>query len=228
MVLGPNGTVLVGNPTTNFAERLATSIGNQGPEIVGQYPGLSAVGAQPFSVHVGGLTEADLQTAAATPIARNSAIGRQPPTGTGLAAIESHAVRVPTSPLDDVDVAMALAPVQRERRVTTLAPAAAKARQVKRTEPPPETDSPPQAALQGEIALLRTHLHEAHERAGVLSGYVAQAMNMLQDREKFWRRAATASLQERAVILREAKDQETTLLDRMTQMGRALHQPMLP
>ncbi len=222
MVLGPDGTVLVGHPTTRIAERPATSIGNQGPEVVGQYPGLSSVGAQPFSVQIGGLTEVDLRTAAATPIARAMAIGRQPPTGTPLAAIESHAVRVPTSPLDDADVAMALVSVPRDRRAVAAAPAVSKPRQLKRTEPPPETNSPPQAALQGENDLLRNQLLEAHERAGTLSGYVAQAMKMLQDRETWWRRAATASFQERAVILREAKDQETNLLDRMTQMGRAL------
>ncbi len=53
-------------------------------------------------------------------------------------------------------------------------------------------------------------------------GYVAQSKGMVQEQEAWWRRAAAASINELAILLQEAQAQETTLLDSMSQMGRAL------
>ncbi len=56
----------------------------------------------------------------------------------------------------------------------------------------------------------------------MLSGYIAQAMGMLQEREAWWRRSAAASIDERAILLQEARAQETILLDQMSQMSHVL------
>ncbi len=78
------------------------------------------------------------------------------------------------------------------------------------------------ANQESELAMLRQQLLESHGRPAPLSGCVAQAMGMLQIREPGWRRAAAASINVRAVLLEEAKIQETTLLDHMSQIGHAL------
>ena len=78
------------------------------------------------------------------------------------------------------------------------------------------------ASQEGEIAMLRQQLLESHGRAVTISGYVAQAMGMLQEREAWWRRAAAAPINERAILLEEAKAQETTHLIQMSLMGQAL------
>ncbi len=82
---------------------------------------------------------------------------------------------------------MQLVPLGAERRVDPTTPATAKQRHMlKRSGPPPDTISPPMLILayqEGEIAMLRQQLIDPHGRAGILSGYVAQAMGMLQERE---------------------------------------------
>ena len=88
--------------------------------------------------------------------------------------------------LDGGDAVMQLAvPIVAESRVVVSTPPKAKARIfLKRSEPPPETLWPPgpcMANQEGEIDMLRQHFREAHGRAGMLSGYVAQALGMLQD-----------------------------------------------
>ena len=47
-------------------------------------------------------------------------------------------------------------------------------------------------------------------------------MGMVEERESWWRSIASATLEERAVLLRQAQAQEGTLLERMTQIGQAL------
>ena len=142
------------------------------------------MGAQPFTVWQDGLAEASQQTLAAGPVASPMRLGGQPPT-TEIQA--SHLTQVPVSPPDGGDVAMQLAPLVAERRVVPTTPAKAKARiLLKRSEPPPDTNSPPgqfPANQEGQIAMLQRQLLDSHGRAGTLSGYVAQAMGMLQERE---------------------------------------------
>jgi hypothetical protein len=121
-------------------------------------------------------------------------------------------VHLPNYPLDGGDAAMQLAvPIVAENRMVLSTPPKAKAWTfLKRSEPPPETLSPTgpcMANQEGETAMLRQQLLEAHGRAGMFSGYVVQAMGILQEREAWWRRAAAASINERAIVLREAQPQ---------------------
>ena len=105
-------------------------------------------------------------------------------------------------------------------------PARAKARTfLQRSDPSPETQrvaGPFVANPSGENALLRAQLLESHSRVGTLTNYLVQAMGMIEERESWWRSTASATLEERAVLLRQAQAQEGTLLQRMTQMGQAL------
>ena len=44
-------------------------------------------------------------------------------------------------------------------------------------------------------------------------------MGMIEEREAWWRNTASATLEERAVLMRLARAQEGALLERMTQKG---------
>jgi hypothetical protein len=66
------------------------------------------------------------------------------------------------------------------------------------------------ANQEGEIDMFRQQLLESHGRAGILFRYVAQAMGMLQERQAWWRKAADASINERAILLEKARVQEKT------------------
>ena len=64
-------------------------------------------------------------------------------------------------------------------------------------------------------------LLESHSRVGTITNYLVQAMGMIEEREAWWRNTASATLEERAVLMRQARAQEGTLLERMTQVGQA-------
>jgi hypothetical protein len=121
---------------------------------------------------------------------------------------------------------MALVPlVPAEDRLSTSMPAKAKARTfLNRTNLSPEPRALGQfvANQNGEIELLRMQLLESHSRVGTLTNYLVQDMGMIEEREAWWRRTASATIEERAVLMRQARAQEGALLDRMTQMGQAL------
>ncbi len=136
-------------------------------------------------------------------------------------------MHLPDSPPDGGDAAMTLAvPAAAEDRLATVMPARAKARTfLQRSDPSPEPRDPlgpVWANLDGEVAMPRQQLPEAHGRAGALWSSVAQAMGMLQERGAWWRSAAAVSIEERAVLLEQAEAQEVTLLGQMKQIGQAL------
>ncbi len=91
------------------------------------YPGLSAVGAQPLSVRLGALAEANHQTSAAGPFASPMRLGGQPPT-ISIKDQASHLVHLPNSPPDGGDAIIHLAvPVVVQNRVVLSTPPKAKA-----------------------------------------------------------------------------------------------------
>ncbi len=131
-----------------------------------QYPGLSAVGAQPFSLRLGGLAEASHQTFTAGPVASPIRLGGRPLT-MSITNQASHLVHLPNSPLDGGNAVMQpAAPVVAESRVVLSTPPKAKARVfLKRSKPPPETLSPPGPCVankEGEVAMPRQQLLEAN------------------------------------------------------------------
>ena len=103
-VLGPYERNLAGSPATRIVGSPTTHDVGQSPS--GAYPGLSSVGAQPFSVRLGGMAEASHQTPNARRVASPIRIGGQPP----MLALQNQAslVHLPDSP---PDVAMALVPL---------------------------------------------------------------------------------------------------------------------
>ena len=122
---------------------------------------------------------------------------------------------------------MALVPLApAEDRLSTSMPARAKARTfLRRKDPSPEPQGatgPFVANQNGEIELLRMQLLESHSRVGTITNYLVQAVGMIEEREAWWRNTASATLEERAVLMRQARAQEGALLERMTQMGQAL------
>ena len=220
-VLGPYARALAGSPATRLVGQPTTSEVGQSPSAA--YPGLSSVGAQPFSVRLGGMAEASHQTPNARVDQSPMRLGGQPPTNS-IKDQATHLVQLPDSP---PDAAMAITVYGgAEDRLAEVMPARAKARTfLSRSDPSPEPRQPPgplRANQDGEIQLLRQQLLESHTRAGMLSNYVAQAMGMMQEREAWWRNAANASFEERAVLMQQAQAQEATLLGRVTQMGQAL------
>ncbi len=89
-------------------------------------------------------------------------------------------VHLPNSPLDGGDAVMQLAvpTVAKNRVILSAKPKPRPESSPKRPEPPPETLSPPGppvANQEGEIAMLHQQL--------MFSGYIAQAIGMLQERE---------------------------------------------
>ncbi len=110
--------------------------------------------------------------------------------------------------------------VEESRVVLSITPKANARARLERSEPPPETLSPPvprMANQESETTMLRQQLLETHGRAGMLSGHIAHLMCMLQER----RMADVASINERAILLQEAQVQEITLSYQMSRMGRA-------
>ncbi len=81
-VLGPYGWALAGSPATRIVGQPTTDGNSQSPDAEQQYPGLSAVVAQPFSVRLGGMAEASHQSSPAGPVASPMRFGRRPPTAT--------------------------------------------------------------------------------------------------------------------------------------------------
>ena len=124
---------LAGSPATRIVGQPTTFSVGQSPRA--DYPGLSAVGAHPFSVRLGGLAEASHQTPSAGPVASPMRFGGQHPTFS-IQDQASHLVHLPDSPPDAAMAIVQAAPA--EDRLSTVMPARAKARFLRRADPSPE------------------------------------------------------------------------------------------